>query len=96
MGFYAPAQLVRNASEHGVEVRPIDVNLAAGIARWRADAIRLGLRMIVGLPQSQALLIEAARGEGRFNRWTISAAAAGFVRRWSNGWREPMRLGRCT
>ena len=26
MGFYAPAQLVRDADEHGVEVRPIDVN----------------------------------------------------------------------
>ncbi|MGH6988766.1 MAG: error-prone DNA polymerase [Stellaceae bacterium] len=26
MGFYAPAQLVRDATEHGVEVRPVDVN----------------------------------------------------------------------
>jgi error-prone DNA polymerase len=26
MGFYAPAQIVRDAREHGVEVRPIDVN----------------------------------------------------------------------
>jgi error-prone DNA polymerase len=26
LGFYAPAQLVRNAREHGVEVRPVDVN----------------------------------------------------------------------
>src|SRR5947208_16163891 len=26
MGFYAPAQLVRDAKEHGVEVRAIDVN----------------------------------------------------------------------
>ena len=26
MGFYAPAQLVGNARQHGVEVRPIDVN----------------------------------------------------------------------
>ena len=29
MGFYAPAQLVRDAREHGVEVRPVDVNLLA-------------------------------------------------------------------
>jgi error-prone DNA polymerase len=28
MGFYAPAQLVRDAREHGVEVRPVDVNLS--------------------------------------------------------------------
>ena len=26
LGFYAPAQLVRDAREHGVEVRPVDVN----------------------------------------------------------------------
>jgi error-prone DNA polymerase len=26
MGFYAPAQLVRDAREHGVKVRPVDVN----------------------------------------------------------------------
>lgn len=30
MGFYAPAQLVRDAREHGVEVRPVDVNAS----RW--------------------------------------------------------------
>ncbi len=29
MGFYAPAQLVRDAAVHGVEVRPIDVNASA-------------------------------------------------------------------
>ena len=26
MGFYAPAQIVRDAKEHGVEIRPVDVN----------------------------------------------------------------------
>ena len=26
MGFYAPAQIVRDAREHGVEVRAVDVN----------------------------------------------------------------------
>jgi error-prone DNA polymerase len=29
MGFYAPAQIVRDAQEHGVEVRPVDVNDSA-------------------------------------------------------------------
>jgi DNA polymerase III alpha subunit len=28
MGFYAPAQLVRDARDHGVEVRPVDVNFS--------------------------------------------------------------------
>jgi len=29
MGFYAPAQLVRDAREHGVEIRPVDINASA-------------------------------------------------------------------
>jgi error-prone DNA polymerase len=29
MGFYAPAQLVRDAREHGVQVRPVDVRVSA-------------------------------------------------------------------
>jgi error-prone DNA polymerase len=28
MGFYAPAQIVRDVREHGVEVRPVDINLS--------------------------------------------------------------------
>jgi error-prone DNA polymerase len=28
MGFYAPAQIVRDAQDHGVEMRPVDVNLS--------------------------------------------------------------------
>ena len=34
MGFYAPAQIVRDAQEHGVEVRPVDVNHSD----WDCDA----------------------------------------------------------
>ncbi len=50
MGFYAPAQIVRDAREHGVEVRAIDVN-----ASWWDNecesmplAVRLGFRQIDG------------------------------------------------
>src|SRR5204862_6609708 len=28
MGFYAPAQIVRDAKDHGVEVRPADINFS--------------------------------------------------------------------
>ncbi|MGK9053491.1 error-prone DNA polymerase [Neorhizobium petrolearium] len=28
MGFYAPAQLIRDAREHGIEIRPVDINLS--------------------------------------------------------------------
>ena len=58
MGFYAPAQLVRNAQEHGVEVRPVDVNYSRWDCTLEGDAIRLGLQMIVGLPHAQGLKIE--------------------------------------
>ena len=58
MGFYAPAQLVRDAKSHGVDVRPVDVNHSRWDCTLEGDAVRLGLRMIVGLPQSQALRIE--------------------------------------
>ncbi len=53
MGFYAPAQLVRDAEEHDVEVRSIDVNASHwdnGLER-REDgtlAMRLGYRQIGG------------------------------------------------
>ncbi len=33
LGFYAPAQIIRDAREHGVEIRPVDINLSG----WDAD-----------------------------------------------------------
>jgi error-prone DNA polymerase len=72
MGFYAPAQLVRDAREHGVEVRHPDINASdwdctlepAGEGTTQACAVRLGLRLISGLPQAQAKAIISARGQG--------------------------------
>ena len=64
MGFYAPAQLVRSAQEHEVEVRPVDVNHSRWDCTLEGDAVRLGLRMIVGLPHSQALRIEQGQPFG--------------------------------
>jgi error-prone DNA polymerase len=54
MGFYAPAQLVRDAREHGVEVRPPDVNASdwdctLEPSRRARCALRLGLRQVTGL-----------------------------------------------
>ncbi len=55
MGFYAPAQLVRDARAHGVEVRPVDVMASGydctleGPPREGLAALRLGLRMVRGL-----------------------------------------------
>ncbi|MDA9975923.1 error-prone DNA polymerase, partial [Alphaproteobacteria bacterium] len=59
MGFYAPAQIVRDARDHGVTVLPPDVNRIG----WDCDlervdggalALRLGLRQIKGLKEGAA------------------------------------------
>ncbi|HZO22298.1 MAG TPA: error-prone DNA polymerase [Steroidobacteraceae bacterium] len=71
MGFYAPAQLVRDARGHGVEVWPVDVQESAydcTLAR-RDDgepALRLGMRMVKSLSQAGAMRVEAARPAGPF------------------------------
>lgn len=69
MGFYAPAQIVRDLREHGVEVRPICVNGSAwdNTLEHRIDgsfALRLGFRQIKGFRQEDAEWIIAARGNG--------------------------------
>jgi error-prone DNA polymerase len=69
MGFYAPAQLVRDAREHGVEVRPVDVN----VSEWDNTlertyesklALRLGFREINGFRKQDAAQLINARGAG--------------------------------
>ncbi len=74
MGFYAPAQIVRDAREHGVEVLPADVNRSAWDCtlekasscegRGSAIALRLGLRQVDGLPEHVAAQLIAAREAG--------------------------------
>ncbi|MFC3694879.1 error-prone DNA polymerase [Chenggangzhangella methanolivorans] len=69
MGFYAPAQIVRDARDHGVEIRPV----CANSSRWDCTleptndetrfAVRLGLRMTKGLSNAHAAAIVAARGD---------------------------------
>lgn len=67
MGFYAPAQIVRDARDHGVEVRPVSINsshwdctLEPGRGRYRA--VRLGFRQVRGLANVHGAAIAAARG----------------------------------
>jgi error-prone DNA polymerase len=66
MGFYAPAQIVRDASDHHVEVRPPDINasLKDNTLEERADgmlALRLGFRQIDGFRDEWANRIVTAR-----------------------------------
>ncbi len=71
MGFYAPAQVVRDARDHGVEVRPACINAS----RWdctlepgrgRYLAVRLGLRQLRGLANAHGAAIVTARGQMPF------------------------------
>ena len=88
MGFYAPAQIVRDAREHRVEVRAVDV----AASDWdctlerrgqrRRRAVRLGFRMIGGFRRVWADAIVAARASAPFaslddlrRRATLPAAA---------------------
>jgi error-prone DNA polymerase len=76
MGFYAPAQLVRDAREHGVEVRPVDVNFSDWDHKLEAReeggfALRLGFRIVAGMRETDGRAIAAARG----GRESFSSAA---------------------
>ncbi|WP_119166469.1 error-prone DNA polymerase [Algihabitans albus] len=70
MGFYAPAQIVRDARDHGVEVLEPDVNASdwdCTLEPARAGpgmALRLGLRQIKGLSPAEAERLVARRGNG--------------------------------
>jgi error-prone DNA polymerase len=61
MGFYAPAQIVRDAKEHGVEVRAVDVNHSDWDCTLEGGALRLGLRQVDGLHREAADRVTARR-----------------------------------
>ena len=66
MGFYAPAQLVRDAKEHGVVVLPVDVTVSVWDSVLEGQGaglrpVRLGLNRISGLAQEAAQRLVVAR-----------------------------------
>ncbi len=89
MGFYAPAQIVRDARDHHVELRPICVNHSAwdNTLERRADgtlALRLGFRQIKGFKEEDAGWIAAARGNGYPDPesiWLRAGVAPGVLQR---------------
>ncbi|MBX3375434.1 MAG: error-prone DNA polymerase [Phycisphaeraceae bacterium] len=121
MGFYQPAQIIRDAKEHGVHVQEIDVNhsqwdctlepmvprrseACAAIVpselsmqqacsmpppEVRATSIRLGLRLVDGLPEEDAHRIaEAVRRHGPFRTieslWRTSRCSVRALKRLAN------------
>ncbi len=67
MGFYAPAQLIKDAKNHGVEVLPVGVNFSEWDGTIEGVAIQLGYRMIAGMQQEIADQISQCRQQGRFS-----------------------------
>ena len=66
MGFYAPAQLISDARKHGVEVRPVDVNISAWDntleeTNGKYKAVRLGFRQVKGLKQKEMEMLAGER-----------------------------------
>ena len=115
MGFYAPAQLVRDAQEHGVQVRQVDAvhsdwdctlerhgttqaapapghrSTSASLGRHHGNplpqgwAIRLGMRMVRGLSERDALAIhqsvrEHGPRQGMMSLWRTSRASLASLR----------------
>ncbi len=69
MGFYAPAEIVRDAREHAVEVRHVDVNFSTwdNLLEFNPQgelAMRLGFRQINGFSEVWADAIAAYRRNG--------------------------------
>ena len=69
MGFYAPAQIVRDAREHGVDVRAVDVNFSdwdnsLERAADGALALRLGFRQADGVHENEGKRIVAGADAG--------------------------------
>ncbi len=72
MGFYQPAQLVRDAREHGVEVRPVDVRFSLWDSSLEGQGdglrpVRLGLNRISGLsPEVAGRIVQSRQRGGAF------------------------------
>jgi error-prone DNA polymerase len=85
MGFYGPAQLLRDARAHGVEVRPVDV-LASDVdctlepGGEGKPALRLGLRCVHSLPAAAGERIVAARRAAPFGSFRELGDRAGLAR----------------
>ena len=92
MGFYQPAQLVRDARQHDVEIRGVDVNFSAwdctlepssspacGEGKGSSHAVRLGFRLVHGLNEDELEKLVAVRGNG-FSSIERLASVAGISR----------------
>ncbi|MEE4142817.1 error-prone DNA polymerase [Pseudomonas viridiflava] len=90
MGFYSPDQLLQDARRHHIEIRPVDVRYSDWDCSLepiehpdytRNLAIRLGMRMVRGFREDDALRIERARATRAFSDATDLTIRAGLDNR---------------
>ncbi|NBC48022.1 MAG: DNA polymerase III subunit alpha [Gammaproteobacteria bacterium] len=86
MGFYAPAQLIREARRQQVEVRAVDVSASdwdCTLERTEdgVPALRLGLRLVKGLSRAGARRLVATRHERRWQSLADLRHRSGLDRR---------------
>jgi error-prone DNA polymerase len=72
MGFYQPAQIVIDAQKHGVDVRPVDINLSEwdNLLEEKSasyHAVRLGFRQVSGLREDDVSLLLKGRTSEYFS-----------------------------
>ena len=79
MGFYASAQIVRDAREHGVEVKAPDVNFSSWDSTLEGEnehpIVRLGLREVDGLREADAKKIKSSKAIPDLHRSGIPVSA---------------------
>ncbi|MDV7341258.1 error-prone DNA polymerase [Terasakiella sp. A23] len=73
MGFYAPAQLIRDARQHHVKVLPVDINHSYWDNHMEREALRLGFRQVKGVGELDALTLISKRPEYGFSDLTLLA-----------------------
>lgn len=99
MGFYAPAQLIKDARAHGVKVLPVDINESVYDCslefeeKFRkcqkpdqvtlAPALRIGFRMVKGLSREGAEAVVAARAQAN-EAWGIGVGTKGLQGKQAN------------
>lgn len=67
MGFYRPAQLIREAEQNGVTVLAADINHSGWDSKLEApNQVRLGFSLLKGMTEEASDRIESARTRGKF------------------------------
>ena len=89
MGFYAPSQIVRDAREHGVEVRPVDVNHSL----WDCTIEETESDPSLPLPGlDPGIHVLSAHAEGRKKTWMPTEPVRGLKAHESSPAKENFKL----